>query len=84
VVLGTLLERVAFYRHSVEEPFVTPLQENLAAVWLPLRTWRPVAAGAGDVSGVELLTRSPRLCLVPTPGREYAALLQYLGSGEMS
>jgi hypothetical protein len=84
VALRTLLERVAFYRHSVEEPFVAPLQENLPAVWLPLRAWRPVAAGAGGISGVELLIRSPRLRLVPTPSHEYAALLEYLGPGEMA
>jgi len=84
VVLRTLLERVAIYRHSVEEPFVPPLQENLPAVWLPLRAWRPVAAGAGDISGAELLIRSPRLRLVPTPGHEYGVLLQYLGPGEMA
>ena len=84
LALRTLLERVAFYRQSVEEPFVAPLQASLPAVWLPLRAWRPPANGARGRPGAELLIRSPRLRLVATPGHEYAALLQYLGPGEMA
>lgn len=84
LALRTLLERVAFYRQAREEPFVEPLQSNLPAVWLPLRAWRSHKNGAGEMPGAELLIRSPRLRLLATPGHEYAALLQYLGPGEMA